>query len=70
MAGALGRPTWLALSAPEPDWRWLQRPTDTPWYPSMRLYRQSSPGDWMAVFARIAADLRSSFGFRQQEPAA
>jgi hypothetical protein len=40
-----------------PDWRWLLERTDCPWYPTMRLFRQSKPGDWEKVFARIAAEL-------------
>ncbi len=56
LAGALGRPTWLALKK-VPDWRWLLERTDSPWYPTMRLYRQTTRGDWADVFARMAADL-------------
>lgn len=56
LAGALGRPTWLMLKA-APDWRWSPTRTSTPWYPTMRLYVQPSPGDWRSVVARIADDL-------------
>lgn len=56
VAGALARPTWLLLKF-APDWRWLTRRNDSPWYPTMRLYRQSRPGDWDAVVSRVAADL-------------
>ncbi len=56
LAGALGRPTWLALKK-VPDWRWLLERTDSPWYPTMRLYRQTTRGDWADVFTRMAADL-------------
>ena len=58
MAGALGVPVWLALPF-NPDWRWLLEREDSPWYPSMRLFRQRRPGDWADVFARLAAELRS-----------
>ena len=58
LAGALGRPTFLALQR-WPDWRWLLDRDDTPWYPSVRLFRQSEPGDWAGVFERIAAVIRS-----------
>jgi tetratricopeptide (TPR) repeat protein len=58
LAGALGRPAWLALKA-VPDWRWLLNRPDTPWYPSMRLFRQQSPGDWCGVFEAMAAELRA-----------
>ena len=56
LAGAMGVPVWLALSY-APDWRWLLERTDTPWYPTMRLFRQEQPGDWTAVFARMAEGL-------------
>jgi len=58
LAGALGRPVWLALRH-HPDWRWLLDREDSPWYPSLRLFRQRSPGDWPDVFERMAAALRS-----------
>jgi hypothetical protein len=48
LAGAMGKPVWLLLSS-EGEWRWLQDRTDTPWYPSMRIFRQSTPGDWAAL---------------------
>ncbi|MBX9840583.1 MAG: tetratricopeptide repeat-containing glycosyltransferase family protein [Xanthobacteraceae bacterium] len=54
LAGALGRPVFVALPAIS-DWRWLTGRDDTPWYPTMRLFRQDTPGDWNGVFARIAA---------------
>jgi hypothetical protein len=57
LSGALGVPTWVALSA-IPDWRWLLGRDDTPWYPSMRLFRQTTLGDWSDVFARMATALR------------
>lgn len=53
LAGALGRPTFLALPK-VPDWRWLLEREDCPWYPSMRLFRQSERGDWAGVFERLA----------------
>jgi hypothetical protein len=56
LAGALGVPVWTLL--PEPaDWRWMDRRDTSPWYPTMRLYRQPRPGDWPAVVARVAGDL-------------
>ena len=57
LAGALGVPVWLALSA-VPDWRWMLKREDSPWYPTMRLFRQNEAGDWDEVFKRIAAMLR------------
>lgn len=56
LAGALGRPLWLALMA-DPDWRWLLGRADSPWYPTARLFRQQKPGDWGPVFAAMAAEL-------------
>src|SRR5262249_11225967 len=56
LAGALGVPVWVALSA-GPDWRWLVGREDCPWYPTMRLFRQSRPHDWDEGFERIAAEL-------------
>jgi tetratricopeptide (TPR) repeat protein len=53
LAGALARPTFVALRR-TPDWRWLLDREDTPWYPTMRLFRQSENGVWQDVIARIA----------------
>lgn len=52
LAGALGVPVWVALSV-GPDWRWLMNRDDSPWYPTMRLFRQQSLGDWPDVVARM-----------------
>jgi tetratricopeptide (TPR) repeat protein len=56
LAGALGRPTWVALQH-VPDWRWLLDRADSPWYPSLRLFRQPRRGDWDSVFAAIRQEL-------------
>jgi hypothetical protein len=56
LAGALGVTTWLLLPH-VPDWRWLLHREDSPWYPSMKLYRQQQRGDWTAVFERVRGDL-------------
>jgi tetratricopeptide (TPR) repeat protein len=59
LAGAIGRPVRLLLPH-APDWRWLLDRSDSIWYPGMRLYRQSSPGDWTAPVANVAAELAGS----------
>ena len=56
LAGALGVPVWVALPF-APDWRWLLDRSDSPWYPTMRLFRQKTPGDWRRVFEEIKAEL-------------
>jgi hypothetical protein len=56
LGGALGVTTWLCLMQ-QPDWRWSQRGTTTPWYASMRLFRQLLPGDWTGVFSELAGAL-------------
>src|SRR5439155_14179366 len=52
LAGALGRPVWGMLAF-APDWRWLLGREDSPWYPSVRLFRQAHAGDWDSVIARL-----------------
>lgn len=58
LCGALARPVWT-LNSLAADWRWMTRRTDSPWYPTMRLYRQTRLGDWTDVVAQITNDLRS-----------
>jgi uncharacterized protein (TIGR03032 family) len=57
LAGALGRPVWLMVSR-GCDWRWLIDRADSPWYPTMRLFRQKSFGDWTGVFQEVAEALK------------
>ncbi|MHA1157153.1 MAG: tetratricopeptide repeat protein [Alphaproteobacteria bacterium] len=56
LAGAMARPTFVALRD-NPDWRWMRDRDDSPWYPTMRLFRQRTRGDWSSVFEEIAAAL-------------
>jgi hypothetical protein len=63
LAGALGIPTWTLLPA-SADWRWMDGRDDSPWYPTMRLFRQERPGDWTAVIARAVRELRTMIARR------
>ena len=56
LAGALGRPTWILLPFC-PDWRWMLDRDDSPWYPTVRPFRQPAPGDWDSVIARVEQEL-------------
>lgn len=58
LAGALGKPTWILLPI-RTDWRWFTYQDHSPWYPSVKLFRQNTEGDWAAVIARVAAELTS-----------
>ena len=58
LSGALGRPVWLMLANPS-DWRWMLDRDDTPWYPTMRLFRQPRPGDWPALVEAVAKALEA-----------
>ncbi len=58
LAGALGKPVWTLLPAAG-EWRWLLARNDSPWYPTMRLFRQSAPGDWNSVMTAVARELRT-----------
>jgi tetratricopeptide (TPR) repeat protein len=57
LAGALGAPAWVLLPI-SPDWRWLLQREDSPWYPTMRLFRQDRPRDWPSVIQRVAVEIR------------
>jgi hypothetical protein len=61
LAGALGRPVWV-LNRFDACWRWLQDRTDSPWYPTARLFRQPCAGDWDSVIAEVAVALRGLTG--------
>ena len=58
LAGSLGKPVWLMLPWFLTDWRWMEQRMDSPWYPGvMRLFRQSTDGDWTGVAHRVSQDL-------------
>ena len=56
LAGALGVPVWVAVAAVA-DWRWMVGREETPWYPTLRLFRQHALGNWEGVFRRIAQEV-------------
>ncbi|HEY7300750.1 MAG TPA: tetratricopeptide repeat protein [Xanthobacteraceae bacterium] len=56
LAAALGRPTWILLPFC-PDWRWMIEREDSPWYPTVRLFRQPAPGDWASVIRKVSEEL-------------
>jgi hypothetical protein len=56
LAGAMGKPVWILLPHLS-DWRWMQGIGTTPWYPTARLFRQSTPGDWEGVLERVLDEL-------------
>jgi tetratricopeptide (TPR) repeat protein len=60
LSGALGRPTWVLLPF-NPDWRWLLARDDSPWYPTVRLYRQAKMNDWSLPLEKIGANLMNTF---------
>jgi hypothetical protein len=56
LSGALGKPVWIALPF-MPDWRWQLNRSDSPWYPSARLFRQTTRGDWTDLIAALRAEI-------------
>jgi len=68
LAGAMAVPTWVVLPA-APDWRWLLDRDDTPWYPSLRLFRQRRLLVWDDVFSRVKGELEQRLVMLQRSPA-
>ena len=66
LAGALGVPVWVALKH-APCWRWMLDREDSPWYPTMRLFRQARPGEWKPVCERMAERLAAEFAIPPRE---
>jgi hypothetical protein len=66
LAGAMGKPVWV-LNRFDSCWRWLESREDSPWYPTMRLFRQTEPGNWIDVTARVAAALREMSSRRPED---
>jgi len=57
LAGAMGKPVWVLLSY-NSNWRWLLNRDDCPWYPTMKLFRQKTEGDWGPVFEQVVNELK------------
>lgn len=58
LAGAMGKPVWV-LNRYDSCWRWLLDRADSPWYPTAKIFRQESPGDWDGVIARVSSELHA-----------
>jgi len=69
LAGAMARPVWVVLPF-MPDYRWLMQRPDTPWYPTMRLFRQTAPNNWGPVMSELVAALRQRAAAGRGAPAA
>ncbi len=65
LAGAMGKPVWTLLPF-MPDWRWMIGRDDSPWYPNMRLFRQTEPKNWECVIARVKAELMTLINTRKE----
>jgi ADP-heptose:LPS heptosyltransferase len=61
LAGALAKPVWVLIPT-MPDWRWMLQREDSPWYPTMRLFRQTTRGDWNEVMQRVKLELGKILG--------
>lgn len=66
LAGAIGKTVWTLLPF-APDWRWLLKRNDSPWYPDMRLFRQNQPGDWDGVFEQVKKTLIDQYSLNKKQ---
>jgi len=67
LAGATGCKTWIVLPT-VPDWRWMRERSDSPWYPTATLFRQTELGDWTSLFARLAGELAALAQAKRTSP--
>jgi hypothetical protein len=67
VAGAMGKPVWILLPHNQHDWRWMLDRKDSKWYPTARLFRQSSNGDWAGVISQVDDELSRCFGARSPD---
>ena len=67
LAGAMGKPVWVILPF-LPDWRWMLNRSDTPWYPTMKLFRQKTAGDWKGVFEEVINELQNLINGNTENP--
>jgi tetratricopeptide (TPR) repeat protein len=67
LAGALGVPVWILLSHSRADWRWFKKRSDSPWYPSARLFRQMKDGDWQGLIEIVRAELQQLAELRMSQ---
>ena len=67
LAGSLGKPVWILLHH-APDWRWMTERSDSPWYPTARLFRQQQAGDWQGVLANVRSELRDLIALGSTTP--
>lgn len=65
LAGAMGKPVWTLLPH-VPDWRWMLNRTDSPWYPTMKLFRQGKEGDWHGIFGRVKEELANFYNNKNE----
>ncbi len=66
LAGAMGKPVWTLLPF-SPDWRWLSNRDDSPWYPTMRLFRQPKPGEWAPVVEQVSDQLQQALELSRRD---